>query len=141
MDQICPKRVILVQKRGSEHRHRILHIRISLDVNFHFKQTILTLGTKFDQREYFQSKMKKVNITIKFCIFELGNKFQFRQTILIFWTTQFWFFGPNFPKKRISSRKQKSEHDHWILHIRSSLGTKFKLKLTTLIFWTKFAQK
>ena len=35
---------------------------------------------------------------------------------------------------------RKSEHHHWILHIRISLGTKFLLQLTILIFWTKFAQ-
>ena len=44
------------------------------------------------------------------------------------------------PKKGISGQKQKSAHDHWILHTRISLGTKFQIKLTIQIFWTKFAQ-
>ena len=44
-------------------------------------------------------------------------------------------------KKGVSALKQKSEHHHWILHIRISLDTKFQPKLTILIFWTKFAQK
>ena len=46
-------------------------------------------------------------------------------------------FGPNLPKKGISTRKQKRQQDHWILHIPVSLGIKFHLKLTILIFWTK----
>ena len=37
--------------------------------------------------------------------------------------------------------KGKSEHHHWILHIRISLSTKLQVKLTILIFWTKCAQK
>ena len=44
------------------------------------------------------------------------------------------------PKKGVFHNR-KSEHHHWILHIRISLANKFLLKLTILIFWTKFAQK
>ena len=54
---------------------------------------------------------------------------------------QFWFFGPNFPQNRYFWSKQKTEPDHWILHVQISLGTKFQPKLTILIFWTRFAQK
>ena len=35
----------------------------------------------------------------------------------------------------------KSEHHHWILHIRINLGIKFKFKLTILIFWINFPKK
>ena len=42
LENICPERVFLVQNRKSEHQHGIQHIRISLDVNFCLKQTILT---------------------------------------------------------------------------------------------------
>ena len=36
---------------------------------------------------------------------------------------------------------RKSEHHHWILHMRNSLGIKFRLNLKIFIFWTRFAQK
>ena len=48
-----------------------MHIRISLSIKFHFTQTILNFGMKFVQKQYFQSKTNKVNITIELCIFEL----------------------------------------------------------------------
>ena len=47
----------------------------------------------------------------------------------------------SFTKKGISGIKQKSEHDHWIPHIRINLATKFQLKLTILFCWIKFPQK
>ena len=70
-----------------ENHHRILHIRISLGSKFQFQQTIsIILGETDnfdfldqvcpkkvfpDEKEYFWSKIEKVNITIEFCIFEL----------------------------------------------------------------------
>ena len=45
------------------------------------------------------------------------------------------------PKRVFLVSNRKSEHHHWILHIRISVGTKFQLKLTSLIFWTKFLPK
>ena len=45
------------------------------------------------------------------------------------------------PKKYVSSLKQKSEHHHWILHIRIRLGTKFQLKLTILNFFDQICPK
>ena len=54
---------------------------------------------------------------------------------------QFWFFGPNLPKKVFPVENRKSKHHHGILHIWISLGTKFQLKLIILSFWTKFTQK
>ena len=78
-----------------------------------------------------------MNTIIEFCIFELislGTKFQLKFIILIFWT--------KFVKKGvIPVKNRKTEHQHWILHIRISLCTKFQLKLTSMIFWTKFAEK
>ena len=38
-------------------------------------------------------------------------------------------------------RNRKSEHDHWIVHIRISIGSKLQLKLTKNFFWTRFTQK
>ena len=54
---------------------------------------------------------------------------------------QFWFFGPNLPKKVFPVENRENEHYHGILHIWISLGTKFQLKLIILSFWAKFTQK
>ena len=82
------------------------------------------------------SKTEKVSITIELCIFEfsLGNEFELKLTILIFWI--------NIAQKKVFSVKNgKSEHHHCILHIQISMSTKFELKPTIWIFWTKFTQK
>ena len=74
-----------------------------------------------------------MNTTIDFCIFELVYVPNFSLN------RQFWFFGPNLPRKCVSGLKLKKWH--WILHIWINLGTKFLLKLTSLIFWIMFVQK
>ena len=76
-----------------------------------------------------------MNKTIKFCIVRLVWIPNFTLTSNV----EFW--GQICPKKIFSVKNDKSEHHHWMLHIRISLGTKFKLRLTILIFQTKFAQK
>ena len=38
-------------------------------------------------------------------------------------------------------KKEKSQQQHWIRHIRITLGTKFQLKLTILIFLARFSKK
>ena len=76
-----------------------------------------------------------MNTTIEFCILELMLVPNFN------FNWQFWFVGPNLPKRVFPVKNRKSGHRHWILHIRLSPGTKFQLKLTFLMFWTKFAQK
>ena len=48
-----------------------MHIRISQGTKFQSKLKTLTFWTKCNPKKYFQSKAVKVNITIKFCIFEL----------------------------------------------------------------------
>ena len=45
------------------------------------------------------------------------------------------------PRRVFLVGNRKSQHHHWILHIRIVLGTKFQLRLTILNFWTKFAKK
>ena len=45
-----------------------------------------------------------------------------------------------YPKRIFLIENRKSEHYHWVLHIRISLGTNFQSKFTVLILWTKFAQ-
>ena len=68
LEQICSKRVFLVESRKSEHQHWILHIRISLVTKFRVKMTILIFWTKFIQKGCFRLKMEKVNTIIEFCI-------------------------------------------------------------------------
>ena len=64
----------------------------------------------------------------------VGNKFQLKFTILI-------FLDQVCPKGVIPVKNPKSEHHHWILHIRISLGTKFQIKLTILIFFDQICPK
>ena len=85
----------------------MLNIGINLDAKFHFKQSILNFMTKFAQKGYFRSKMKKVNITIQFAIFELislTTKFQLKLTILLAWTkfAQGEFFRSKIDKVKIT---------------------------------------
>ena len=86
-------------------------------------------------KKYSGSKMEKVNIITEFRTFKLILVSNFNSN----W--QFWFFGPNLPKKVFPVENRKSEYHHGILHIWISLGTKFQLKLIILSFWTKFTQK
>ena len=78
LDQICSKRLFAIKNRKSKHHHQILHIRIGLPTKFQLKLIILIFWTKFTQKEYFQSKTKKVSSIIEFCIVELSQvpKFQ-----------------------------------------------------------------
>ena len=69
-----------------------------------------------------------MNISIELCIFELV----YVPNYSLNW--QFWFFGPNLPKRLFLVENGKSEHLHWILHIRISLDT-------ILVFWTIFTKK
>ena len=61
----------------------------------------MTISTKFAQKGCFQSKRKKVNSITEFSIFELVSVTNFS------FNWQFWLFGPNLPKKGISTQKQK----------------------------------
>ena len=65
------KKGVSIRKQKTEQHHWIQHIRISLGIKFHLKLTILIFWTKLSQTGYFRPKIKKVNITIEFCIFEL----------------------------------------------------------------------
>ena len=102
---------------------------ICLDWRFYFCWLNLPKG-------YFWSKRReKVNNTIEFCIFELFWVLNFSLN----W--QFLFLEQICSKRVFLVESRKSEHQHWILHIRISLVTKFRLKMTILIFWTKIIQK
>ena len=60
-----------VKNRMSELHDWILLIRISLGTKFQLKLTILSFLDEIPQKEYFWSKMKKVNIIIELYIFKL----------------------------------------------------------------------
>ena len=64
-------------------------------------------------------------------IINLGTNFQLT-------TSKFWTKSA---QKGHSDRNQKSEHGHWILHIKISLGIKFDLKLKILIFLDQIIPK
>ena len=51
----------------------MLYIRIGLGSTFQLKETILYFSTDFIQKEYAQSKTKKVSIAIEYLILELVN--------------------------------------------------------------------
>ena len=91
MDQICQK-VFPAENRKSEH-HWILSIWISLGAKFQLKLTILSFWTKFAQKRYFQSEIKKVNTAIEFCIFEFAQLPNFNLN----W--KFSIFVPNLPNE------------------------------------------
>ena len=122
--------------KKNEHRHWILHIRISLSTNFQLKRTSVIFWTKFTKKgNYFQSKRNKIDTTIESWIFELV----FASNAAL--NKQFWIFWTNLPKKDIYGQNRKMKHHHWIPLIQISLGTKFQLELTILIFLTRFTQK
>ena len=83
-------------------RYRIFAEAISM-YEVQLELTIPILWTKFAQKEYFQSKTKKVNITVESCLFELVEVSNFSLN----W--QFWFFGLILPKKGISDQKKKKK--------------------------------
>ena len=76
-NKLPPKRILSVKKRKHKYLYLVLHIEISLSTKFQLKLAIFFLWTKFAQKEYFHLKTEKVNITIEFCILEMG---------------MFWFF-------------------------------------------------
>ena len=131
-----PKKLFPVEKWKSEHHYWFLHIWICQGTKFQLKLTVVIFWTKFTQKEYllkigkkwttyefcifqisrhqtsasrikfvpkwyFQSKTENVNSTTQFCIFKLVLVPNFSLN----W--QFWFSGPNLPKKGISSLHQK----------------------------------
>ena len=129
------KKGISNRKQKSEHHHWILHTWISLGAKFLPKLKILIFWTKFTQKRCFQSKTKKVNITVKFCIFELVLVPNFSLN------RQFPVLGPNLPEKVFLVESGRNEYHHWILHIRIRLATKFQPKLTISIFSDQICPK
>ena len=105
------------------------------------------------------NQKKEYNDWVLHIQISLHTKFQFKLTILMFWTnftkkehmwwpilekkwTNYEFCIFEICHKRVFPVKnRKSEHPHWILHIQIILRTKFQFKLTILVFWTKLGQK
>ena len=84
--------------------------------------------TKFAQKGYFQSKSEKINTTIELCIL----KSVYIPDFSLNW--QFWFSGPNLPKKSISGQNWKrwTTYEFWIFEIS---------KYQTSVSRIKFASK
>ena len=112
-------------------------IKTRLGTKFQLKLTILIFLTRIAQKGFSGLKQKKWAPHIFYIILHIHISLV--QNFSSNW--QFWFFGPNLPKKVFPVENRKSEHHHGILHIWISLGTKFQLKLIILSFWTKFTQK
>ena len=70
-----PKKGISVLKEKSEHHQGILHIQIRLGTKYQLIE--LTILIFLDQKEYFRSKIEKVNITTETCMSKLGKVLNF----------------------------------------------------------------
>ena len=130
---LTQKEYFRCKKEKNENHHRILHIRNSLYSKLQLQQTIFIFWNNFARKGHFPLKRAKLNITTEFYIFKLVWVPNFSSN----W--KFSFFEPNLPQRVSQVENGKSEHHHWILHIRISLGTKFHFKQTSLKFGTKFA--
>ena len=111
-----------------------MHFWISLDIKFHFEQTILNFGTKFPKNDISSQKREKVDITIEFCMFGLV----WVPNISLNWQ---FFFDQICPTRVLPVSNKPTKNYHRILHIRIKLCIRFQLKLIILDFWTKFPEK
>ena len=148
------KKLFPIEKWKSEHHYWILRVWISQGTKFHLKVTILIFSTKFSQRvsgqnwkklndlwtpyisnfyvpnlsfndkicckRVFPVKNRKSEHTTKFCIFKLV----LLPILSLNW--QFWFSGPNLPKKDISSLHQKK----WTPPINFACSNQFKYQIS-----------
>ena len=60
-----PKNGVFALKQKKGYHHWVSHIRINLGTEFQLKLTILILWTKFSQKGYFRSEMKKLNLCVR----------------------------------------------------------------------------
>ena len=118
-DKLCPKRVVPVKNRKSEQHHQILHIQISLGTKFHLKLTILIFWTKFAQKGISNLNQKKMNTTIKSCIF----KWVYIPNFSLNW--QFNFFDQICPTKYFQSKTEKVDISNEFCIFESVLVTNF----------------
>ena len=130
MEQMSKKVYIRSKTQKNDYHYWILHIWISLSINFQPELTIAIFWTKFAQkRSYLQSKTDKIDTT--HWILHIGiSLYQ-----ISLWTNNFEFLDHITPRNIFMVKNRKIKHHHWIPLIQISLGTKFQLKLKILIFF------
>ena len=112
-----PKKVFPVKNWKSEHHHSIPHIQISLGTKFQLKLTIDFFCLDLPKKCFSGVKQKKWTPLIFYIIL---LPVQISQVRNFNSDSQFWFFGPNLPKKVFRKQKKWISLWNWI-----SLGTKF----------------
>ena len=95
-------------------------------INFILNREFWFFRPNFPKKDIFVPKQQKVNIIIKFNIFQLG-----RQFCISFFCT----------KRVLLVQNITNVHRHSFQHVWISLDFKCYLQQTILIFWTKFVQK
>ena len=99
---ILPKKLFPVKNWKREH-HWIPHIQISLGTKFELILTILIVLTRFTQKGFIWSKTEKWTPHI----FNIILHIQISLVRNFSSDGQFWFFGPNFPKRYFQSKTEK----------------------------------
>ena len=114
--------------------------------------------SKFSQKCCFQSKKRKVNTTIQFCLSHPKKVFPFKKQKKLIpplnlaylnysryqisaLTDNFDFYDQVCQERVFPVKNRKNEHPQWILLLINTLGTKFQLALSILIIWSKFSLK
>ena len=121
---------------------------------FSLKLTTLTFSTKFSKKRAFLIRNKKnckywqfgANLPKKGASSEKAKKWtatlkDYKSYQISASTDNFDFLDQICQKRVFPIKNKKTEHHHWILHVRISVGTKFQLKVTILMFWTELSQK
>ena len=106
--------------------------------NFSLNWQVWLFGPNLPKKGVSRLKQKKWTVPLNSAY---SNLFRYQISALI---DNFDFLDQVYPKGVISVKKGKSEHHHWILHIRISLGTKLYSKLTIFIylfFWPNLRKK
>ena len=134
MDQICPKSIVPIKNRKSEHHHWILHIPICVGTKFQPQLIFWLFGPNLPKNSSSTQK-KKWTASLNFA-YSNYSRYQISAS-----TDNFYFLNQICPRRVFLITNRKSEHYHSILHVRISVSTKFLLKLIILFFWAKFAQK
>ena len=114
---LSKKGIFLSKAENKEQHHWILHIPIALCAKFQFKLPILIVCIKFAQKEYFRSKIPLLNFAYSY-----WSRYQ-----IAAWTHNFDILDEIIPKTVFPVENGKTQHHHWILHIRISLGNQILL--------------
>ena len=86
MDEICPKRIFVVENERNEHHHWILDVRISLSIKFYLKLTISIFGPNLPKKGIFYRKRKKWTASLN-CPNSnyASHQIQLKEIIFNFW--------------------------------------------------------